>query len=202
MELLNKGETVVFSDGVSLVRSSDTLTADKMVTDKERDKIHAYGDVCLHRKMNDGESWKGYGAEGFYDTKPGTGFLLGKGKQAHLIYNQVLSSTETRKIDLFADRVDFSNPSQIGYAKGNVYGRTVDPGTSDLYEFWSQNAELDKQKNVIILSGRVQPLVTQTKGDEKKNIRGDVITYYIDSKKFVAEGKSQAVFFNPPKRRN
>src|SRR5687768_1922477 len=81
MELLQNGESVYFKDGVELIRAGDRLTAREMKTTSSRDKISAWGNVKIYRKVKDGEIIEGFGDEGFYDTKKGTGYLIGKTNQ-------------------------------------------------------------------------------------------------------------------------
>ncbi len=201
MTLLDKGESVQFSDGVQLDRGTDRLIAARMVTNKAREKIKAFGNVKLFRKLDNGEEWRGFGAEGFYDTKTGVGFLLGKAKQAHIVYVQVLSSTATRQIDIFAEKFDFFKINDMGIASGRVYGKTVDPETGDLYEFWAEKAVYEREKGTIVLTGEPQPLVTQKIGKETKKVQGDVVTYSLNEKKFISEGRSRAVFMGDPDKR-
>ena len=39
MELVNQGEKVIFTKGVTMRRGTDTITSKKMVTNKKRDKV-------------------------------------------------------------------------------------------------------------------------------------------------------------------
>jgi lipopolysaccharide transport protein LptA len=194
MELLEKGEKVVFSGGVVLKRGPDTLKADKMITNKNRDKITAKGNVRLKRQYDDGETWEGYGKKGFYNTKKGEAYLEGGLKRAHVIYTQVLSTSATRVIDMYAKRFDFYQENRKAVGTKKVYGTSVDPETKDLYEFWSDRAVYEDSEGKITLSGDKQPRVRQSQGSEEKTIRGDVIYYYVDTEKFISEGNAQAVF--------
>ncbi len=194
MELVDKGENIHFTGGVRLEKGTDVLIADQMTTNRNRDKVHAVDNVKLNRKMENGEEWQGFGAEGFYNNNTGDGYLLGRAKQAQIIYNQVLSSTATRRMNVWADRVDFSKSNESGLAKGHVYGRTVDPETNELYEFWSENADYNRQKGTIVLYGSPQPLVLQTLGQDRKEVRGNVITYFVQNKRIISEGLAKAVF--------
>lgn len=202
MEIINKGETVIFSGGVRMTRGTDVLTAKKMTTDKKRENINAIGNVKLTRTLPQGEKWQGFGKKGFYNTVKGTGYLLGGMKKAHVIYTEVLSSTMTRKIDIYSQRFDFSRPKEKSVAKGKVYGKSRDPETNELHEFWSDKAEYFRGEKKITLSGKSQPKVRQSKGKTEKIITGDVIFYYIDTERFVSEGDAQAVFIEPSQKEN
>jgi lipopolysaccharide export system protein LptA len=140
------------------------------------------------------ETWKGRGAEGFYNTKTGEGYLLGKKDQAHLIRTEILSSTSTREINVLADRIDFERDASQAVATGRVYTKTIDPETKNLYEFWSDRAVYDGNGKMLTLTGNVQPRVKESAVGGTKVITGDVITYQVEKKVFVSDGNAVVVF--------
>ncbi|MBV9079775.1 MAG: hypothetical protein JO102_01505 [Elusimicrobia bacterium] len=194
MEILNKGGEAVFTGGVKLDRGTDEMRAEEMRTNRERDKISAKGNVSLFRQTSATETWRAYGESGFYDTKTGDGYLVGKKKQARVIRTEILSSTATRQIEILADRIDFAKEGQRATAKGLVYGKTVDPDTGDLYVFESDQADYQGDDKQIILTGAdLMPLLTQTGPKETRRVTGEKIIYYIDSRRLISEGSAQAV---------
>jgi lipopolysaccharide export system protein LptA len=198
MELLNQGDQVRFEGGVTLERGNDILRAAEMVTNKTRDKVNVKGDVRLLRRMPNNESWKGYGATGFYDTKSGGGYLQGGKERAHIVHVEVISSTQTRRTDLYAKRFDFKNKGASAVGNGNVYGTVTDPQTGDMYEFWSDRADYDGDSRKIVLSGARQPLVKQTGTGPTRTIRGDTVTYFVEQRRMISEGNAQVVTTEMP----
>ncbi len=195
MEMINKGETVVFTDGVKLDRGTDRMESQEMRTNQSRDKVFVKGNVRLQRNVSSTESWKGYGDSGYYSTSEGSGYLLGsKKQQAKVVRTEILTSTSSRIITVVADRIDFFRDAKKAYAKGSVYGTTVDPENGEKYDFWSEEADFDGTAKKIVLSGPVQPLVIQTAGASKRTLRGDKIVYFTEEKRMYSEGKSRAVF--------
>jgi lipopolysaccharide transport protein LptA len=194
MELLEKGEKVLFRDNVRMERGTDVVQANEMVTTKERDRITATGNVRLFREISSTETWKGRGQKGFYNTKTGEGYLIGEKEQAHLIRTEVLSSTSTREINVLADRIDFTRDTAGAVADGRVYTKTFDPDTNNLYEFWSEHAVYDGKEKKMVLSGQTQPRVRESGSDGTKVITGDVITYRVEKKIFESDGNAVATF--------
>jgi lipopolysaccharide export system protein LptA len=200
MELLNKGENLLFSGGVTLERGDDILTAEEMESTSKRDKVKARGNVEFLRHMSGTEKLKGYGKTGTYDNKSGEGTLVGEAGKAHVIYYDVLSSTLTRKMDIYATRFDFSQSRSSSAATGMVYGITVDPETDDTYEFWAERADYLGQEKKLVLSGMPPPRIQQVNGEKRSDVRGNIIIYYMDSKRMISEGDAQAVFVDPQKQ--
>lgn len=195
MELINQGDIVLFTDGVRLDRGGDRMESSRMKTNKTRDKVTAEGDVRLFRQVSSTETWHGFGETGFYNTQSATGYLIGiKGKKAHVIHTEILSTVSSRVVHVYANRIDFFRDTRKAFAQGAVQGQTIDPDTKDRYDFWSEEAHFDGEKNEIRLSGTIQPIVMQVNGPNKKTIWGDVIVYNTDTKHLVSEGKAQAVF--------
>ena len=201
MEVLEKGERIHFSGGVKLIRGSDVLTASDMETTKRRDKATAHGNVKFTRIVSEMEKWDGSSQRGFYDTQTGEGYLEGdSGARAHLIQTKILSSTSTQKIDVLAHRFDFSKDKDKAVGTGEVYGKTVDPRTEELYEFWSERADYDGVEKKITLTAvkKKKPVALQTKGNSQKRITGNLVIYYIESQRFTSEGEAEAVFSDAP----
>ncbi len=195
MELLDRGEEVLFTGKVKLERGTDVIKAGWMKTSKYKDKVNAKGNVELLRTMPDGEKVKAYGDEAFYNAETGQGHILGtKKKKSHVIYSQVVSATATRTLDMYAHRFDFSENTSTGTARGAVYGISPDVQTGTPYEFWSEKADLDNQKKNIHLTGETQPKVRQAIDNGSRTIVGDSIVYSYETKKFEANGRAQAVF--------
>lgn len=193
MELLNKGQEVLFTKGVRLERGKDIIEAQQMKTDKSRKKIFASGKVKLFRKNSSTESWKGQGDTGFYNTESGEGYLVGNSKPAFVTRTEIVSSTQSRTVDLWAHQIDFFEQHQQAEANGNVTGQFVDPETMDKYEFLSDRAKFDGKTNELILSGETLPSVTQNSLSSRRRIVGETITYNSQSRKMVSEGQSQVV---------
>jgi lipopolysaccharide export system protein LptA len=194
MEFLNKGAEVLFTGGVHLVRGTDDIKASEMRTNKERDKVTAKGDVKLFRQTSATETWRAFGDSGFYDTQSGQGYLKGKRRrQAKLVREEVVTSTITRTIVLFADRIDFSKEPQRAYAVGHVHGETTDPKTGDNYEFDAHEAEYRGDDKRVVLFGKPRPIVNQPNGPKAKRVTGDRIIYYVDERRMIAEGSARAV---------
>lgn len=195
MELLNKGDTVLFHDGVRLEREFDTLEANEMQTNKTRDKVNAQGDVRLFRQISATETWHGYGESGFYNTQNGTGFLLGDNKKkARVVHTEILTSTMSRVMNVTADRIDFSRGAKTANAKGFVQGATTDPWTGERYEFWADQADFDEENNKVTLYGAYQPIVIQSLIQGRRTIKGDKIIYFSLEQRFRSEGNATAVF--------
>jgi lipopolysaccharide export system protein LptA len=193
MEVQDRGEKVIFLGHVILDKGADRIWADRMETNKGRDKVFANGNVKLLRHMSSTETINAFGREGMYDTHSGAGFILGQKEQSHVIYSQVLSSTLTRTVDILADRFDFSRATATGTATGNVYGTTFDPETKDLYKFWSDIAVYDNVEKTIHLTGKVQPHTEQQNTGIERHMHGNEITYFYESKKFISKGDAMAV---------
>lgn len=198
MELINKGDEVLFSGGVKLDRGIDHVRSRQMRTNKTRDKVTLTGNVRLVRKASSTDTWKAFGDLGFYNTKDGTGYLIGSAKRAHVERTEILSSTMTRVTDIYADRIDFAREGQRAFAQGNVYGRTTDPQTGDVYEFHSQEAEHRGDEKRVILTGPTEkPVLTQTGKKGTRRVTGKTIIYYIDTRRLVAKNAAQAVMRQP-----
>ena len=195
MELINKGDSVLFTKGVRLNRGTDQIDARQMKTNRDRDKIEVKGDVKLFRRVSSTETWQGFGESGYYDTQEGSGYLLGsKKEQAKVIHTEMISSTSSRVVTLIADRIDFLRDTNKAYAKGSVQGTTVDPETGEQYDFWSDNADFDGEEKTVTLYGEAQPLVVQTTSDGRRTLRGDHIVYFTEEQRMTSEGHSYAVF--------
>lgn len=192
MELVDKGNQVIFSGGVHLVRGPDDMRATEMRTNKTRDKITAKGKVRLVRKASSTETWKGFGDVGHYETDTGTGYLLGTRKQARLIRDAVTESSATQSMDIIADRIDFSREPQRAYARGKVYGKTIDPKSGETYEFYAAEAEYRGSERRVILLGLPRPVILQTGLRKVRRVTGDRIIYYIDERRLISEGSAQA----------
>lgn len=193
MELIDKGEVVLFKGGVTLRRGNDVLQAAQMRTTRKKDRISANGNVRLFRRLSSTQTLKGYGQNGFYNSKTGDGYLVRGRKPARLIFVEVLSSTRTRRTDIFSDRIDFEQNPMRALATGSVYGKTIDPDTSEVYEFWSDRGEYKQSDSTVVLSGEPKPVVRLSKGDTYKRITGKTIIYNVKDQRFSAEGATKAV---------
>lgn len=196
MELVDKGDVVRFIGGVVLTRGNDILRADRMETNKHRDKVFANGRVHLFRKMLTGEKLNAYGDQGFFNTESGDGYLESRSKPAHLVYDKVLSSTATRELDIYADRFDFSQVRSTGVATGNVTGSTIDPNTGDHFQFWTSSADIDQGDQTVRLYGPVVSKIRQETAKGYRTIEGDVITLKSDDRTMLAEGNARAIFYD------
>jgi lipopolysaccharide export system protein LptA len=195
MELLNKGDKVLFTGGVELNRGADKVLANKMTTNKKRDRVRVEGNVRLYRKISSTETWEGTGASGFYNTVHGSGYLEGaKGVKAHIVHTEILSSTSTRIVHIYADRIDFSRAPQSATATGRVEGKTVDPQTGDHFDFWAEHAFFDGTTKELTLDGTPQPVVIQTLVDGRRVLKGDKIVYFNETQHMTSEGNAEAVF--------
>lgn len=195
MELLDKGTTILFKGGVTLHRGEDVLKANEMKTTNRRDKVEATGNVRLLRTLARGETVRATGRRGFYDTKTGEGYLVSEGeKQAHVIYRDVSISTSPRRVDIFADRIDFARAANEGVATGDVKGDTTDPATGEKVYFWADKAVYRLGDRQIVLTGATQPRVQQHTAAGKRQISGETIIYYIDSRRMIADGDAEAWF--------
>ena len=194
MEMVDKGQEVRFTGGVKLLRGIDTLTSKEMRTNRTRDKVNVKGNVKLTRNASSTETWKAFGDTGFYDTKEGTGYLIGTVKRARVTRTEIFSSTQTRVTDIFADRIDFYRDGQRAFAQGNVYGKTIDPKSGDVMEFRSQEAEHLGDEGKVTLTGRTEmPVLTQTGVKGTKRVTGKTIIYYIGSQRLISKDSAQAV---------
>jgi lipopolysaccharide export system protein LptA len=194
MELLNKGDKILFTGGVVLIRGNDKLTSTQMTTNKKRDKIDVAGNVRLFRRVSSTETWEATGDSGFYNTQQGSGYLIGSAQKAHVVRTEILSSTMSRVVNLYADRIDFAKAKQFATAKGGVQGKSVDPTNGDHYDFWSDQADFDGEASRITLTGEVQPLVIQTLEKGRRVIKGDKIVYFQKDQRMISEGHAEAVF--------
>jgi lipopolysaccharide export system protein LptA len=170
MEIINKGESMIFSGGVKMLRGDDIVESETMKTNKTRDKIFAEGNVRLFRKTSSTETWQGFGKNGYFDNQSGSAYLTGNGKQAHVIRTEILSSTSSRVTDIYADRIDIFKAKETAKAQGQVSGIGVDPDTKDKFQFNSDVADYDGKLKTLILSGSSQSTLTQTSIDAKRTI--------------------------------
>lgn len=199
MDILEKGEAVVFTGDVRLVRGDDILTANEMRTTRTRDSVTATGNVRLYRRMSSTESLTAYGQRAFYETSTGGGYLVGNHKQARVVHAAVLSSTMTREMEIRADRIDFYREGQRALAKGKVTGETLDPQTRNYYEFASPEAEYRGDAREIVLradnvtSPGNKPIVVQLTAEERRTLTGDSITYHLEGERLESVGGSKAV---------
>jgi lipopolysaccharide export system protein LptA len=195
MELLNKGEKVLFTGGVELNRGSDRILAKRMTTNKGRDKVTAEGNVRLFRNVSSTETWRGAGATGFYNTKQGVGYLEGTSAvKSHIVHTEILSSTMTRVVHIYADRIDFSRSPQQATATGRVEGTGVNPETGDHFRFWAEKAFFDGDKSELTLTGPPQPVVIQKLETGRRTIKGDTIIYFNQDQRMISTGHAEAVF--------
>jgi lipopolysaccharide export system protein LptA len=178
-----------------LTRGTDVIKADRMETSKFKDRVKAKGKVELLRSLPEGDKLKAYGSEAFYNPNEGDGYILRGKKQAHIIHNQVLSSTSARQIDIYANRFDFSEVASTGTARGEVYGKSKDPDQGE-FEFWSDEAHMSQTDKSIHLTGTEQPRVRQVIPGSDRMVAGDSITYFYDGRSFEARGRAQAVFID------
>jgi len=119
---------------------------------------------------------------------------VGTTTKAHVIHVEVLSSTASRVVDVYADRIDFLRLSQQATATGRVEGHSTDPATGDVYNFWSDEAFFDGQTDQIVLSGIVPSVVVQVLENGTRTIKGDKIVYFDKDQRMISEGNAQAVF--------
>lgn len=200
MEMVDKGQEVRFTGGVKLSRGTDTLVSREMRTNRTRDKVNVKGDVRLTRNASSTETWKAFGDSGFYDTKDGTGYLIGTVKRAHVTRTEVLSSTQTRLTDIYADRINFYREGDRAFAQGNVYGKTIDPKTGDVFEFHSQEAEHLGNEGKVTLTGPTEkPVLTQRTPKGTKRITGKTIIYYIEQRRLISKNSAEAVMLQEKK---
>jgi lipopolysaccharide export system protein LptA len=198
MELINKGQEVVFSGGVKMTQSTDVLTAREMRTTQNRDRITASGDVRLFRQASSTETWRGSGEKGFYDANAGLGTLWGGKDPAYINKTEVVSSTISRGVDMWGDQIDFFRESKMAKAVGRARGKTIDPETGDQYEFWSDKAVYDGKAKVLVLNSEKLSRILQTGKATKREVFGHAITYYVDSDRMVSDGEAQAVMVDDP----
>lgn len=201
MELINKGQEVVFSGGVKMTQATDVLTAREMRTTQNRDRITAKGDVRLFRQASSTETWRGSGEKGFYDANAGLGTLWGGKDPAYINKTEVVSSTITRSVDLWGDQIEFYRESKMAKAVGRARGKTRDPQTGDQYEFWAEKAVYDGKAKVLILTGEKNSRLLQTGKTTKREVFGQAITYYVDSGRMVSDGDAKAVMEDDPATR-
>ncbi|MFN0118508.1 MAG: LptA/OstA family protein [Elusimicrobiota bacterium] len=194
MELRDKGETVFFKGGVHLRRGNDTMKSQEMSTNKNRDQVTAVGHVQLFRKVSSTENWKGKGDQAYYETQNASGYLLSYEKRASLRRTEILSSTMTRVVDMFAKRFDFFKNNQFATANGHVYGKTIDSQSRSGYEFWSNKAEYDGGSKIITLSGWPFPKLVQKDAEKTSTLVGENILYNVETQKLVSKGNAMAVF--------
>lgn len=202
MEVVKKGDEIIFRDGVHLVRGSDTIDATEMRTTQRRDKVTAKDKVVFKRILSTTERLVGSGTRAFYDAENGSGYIVGGFSRAHVVRTEVVSSTLTRRLDLMARRFDFDRDGRTAVATGAVYGKTVDPADGSVYEFWSDRAVYLDDEKKLVLTGKKQPRMKQSlAGAERRVLSGDMIEYSISTQRLVSRGRARTDLERPDGKR-
>jgi lipopolysaccharide export system protein LptA len=150
MNLLRKGEAVEFVGSVKMVRGTDFLSADRMVSDEKKGLVQAWGNVYLRREVpEENLRWEAWGEEGAYNNEVGSGTLMGKKKQTRVRRTYVTPRTDEGRFEMEADRITFfrststrlSSEDTSAVARGNVYAVFEDTGPPKrLTQVWAGHA--------------------------------------------------------------
>jgi hypothetical protein len=93
MEIIQRGETVAFSRGVTLTRGNDFMSADRMIDHKKTGITEAWGNVYLRRQdPARGARSEAWGDEGTYDSNQTSGTLRGN------VFAEIRESTPTERL--------------------------------------------------------------------------------------------------------
>jgi hypothetical protein len=110
VRVLRRGQAVEFTGGVVLTRGTDSLRADRMISEETTKIARAFGRVHLRREDPvAGVRWDVWGDRGVYDTLTASGTLWGRGRAAQLRRTEGASGSAGPELTMEALRLSVSN---------------------------------------------------------------------------------------------
>jgi len=172
MEVIKRGESVAFSHGVTLTRGDDFMSADRMINHEKQGITEAWGNVYLRR--NDparGTRSEAWGDEGTYDSNQTSGTLRGN------VFTEIRESTPTERLTrAWAGFLSFDSRSGA-----LLLERT--PATS------GPRARFQPPWPAGVAP---RPRVVVEEPGGRRDLWGNVLTYYQDDNRVTAEGSVRA----------
>jgi lipopolysaccharide export system protein LptA len=176
MEIIKRGETVSFSGGVTMTRGNDFMSADRMINHEKEGVTEAWGNVYLRRtdpvRRAQSEAW---GDEGTYDSVQTSGTLRGN------VIAEIRESTPTMRMTrAWAGFLSFDSKS--GALRLERAPATRGP-RARFQPPWPAGVS-------------PRPLVVVEEAGGRRNLRGNVLTYFEKDSRVTAEGAVRADWEN------
>jgi lipopolysaccharide export system protein LptA len=172
MEIKKSGEKTIVKGNAKIVRSSNTVTSDKMTYYKNNSNVDASGNVVFFVNNEDGSIIKATSEEAVYNTNDSSGQLWGG--RPTIEYN-LKNSTDT--MYLYADKLYVDNDFEYADAEGNV------EIVSSSGTIISENALLDKKANTLFMhKNKKKPQINAYQNDKKAEFKADEISLFYNEK--------------------
>jgi len=204
MEVLEKGDVLIFEGNVRVRRGTDELRANIVKSYEKEYRIEAYGKVKLERYTREGEKWEIWGDRGIWSKIVSSGTIWGDQKQVRIL--RTLRDNPDDKLKIKAWRLDIREKSISTISEGtfratawrNVYivhHRLTETGKNKKIEetkTWSRKCHFEG--DLVTLTGGFggkMPRVLQIVSGEKRYLTGERIIYDVSKKSLVAEGQAK-----------
>jgi len=192
MEVVDQGHLLKFHKNVKATRGRDRLLCDELESDKSKHFLHAQGRVAYWKPTDTGETWEAFGDEAHYDTLGDSITLRAAQGRARIIKHPLNSTLNT--IQLTGRQMATNSSVSYAHAEEDVYGQTISTSTSQLVEFWAEDAVFNDEQSFIHLQGK-RPIVIVHQPTETRRIEGDSIHYDIDAEQLIVTGNGIAKIF-------
>lgn len=183
MEITKGGKVVVFTGGAKVEKGPNTLTADRIVQDKKKNRVSASGGVVFTTINKDMEKMRGTSDKAVFDIDAEKGELTGKRSEV-----KYYAKTSTGPIILRANSIAFDTKKDEMYAKGSV-----EIITSSITAYAPYAEFIQKKKNIILTGKRPQPLVIYYEKGKPNKYRADRITFIGGGDRIKLEGNVKAL---------
>ena len=172
MEVIKRGESVAFSGGVTMTRGDDFMSADRMINHEKQGITEACGNVYLRRKDPvHGSQSEAWGDEGTYDSNQTSGTLRGN------VFAEIRESTPTERLSrAWAGFLSFD--SNAGTLRLERTPATSGP-RARFQPPWPAGVA-------------PRPRVVVEEAGGKRDLCGNVLTFYQDDDRVTADGSVHA----------
>lgn len=220
--VLGKGRTVEFTGDVVLVRGSDTMWADRLITEDNNAFARAWGNVVFRRESEgDPVRWESWGDRAVYDTRLASGTVWGDGKSARARRTPVGDpSLRGGVVDVEAPVITLARTSTgpvvsdaaagLAQARGSVYIKSLESTpTVRVTELWSERADYNGPEDRFAVEGVYgvsawgdrpdgppanldRPYARQSQGRDLREVEGERIVFHPVSRRLVVERRAKA----------
>jgi lipopolysaccharide export system protein LptA len=184
MEMSGGGKVVVFTGGAKVAKGVNELTADKIVQDKQRNRVEAYGRVVFKTINQAKEPMRGTSEKAVYDIQNDSGEL--SGSRPEIVY---YANTSTGPVTMRAEDISFNQEKEELYARDNV-----EIISSSATAYAPSAVFYQKIKTMVLTGPMPQPLVVYYDEAGKSNkYKADKITFLDGGNRIKLEGNVKAV---------
>jgi lipopolysaccharide transport protein LptA len=216
VRVLDKGRLVEFTGDVRLTRGSDFLSADRLVTEEERDFARAWGHVVLRRDdASTGTRWEAWGDRADYSPEASSGTLWGDAApvraRRYAADRGEGPAFELETAVLRFQRGGGDRRADTAHASGRVrLHQRDDVAPARESVLWSDEAFFDGASGEMRLTGAFdgertgrlgpvgipvgpRPYAQQKEGVEWREMAGRTIRYRSSDRRLAVEGEVQAL---------